>query len=493
MVVFTYPQIAVQLSGGATETTLVEVKNAVEAIEISNASIDAKLSSQATAAKQDALLAELQLKADLTETQPVSVATLPLPTGAATAANQATANASLSSIDSKLTAPLSVTGPLTDVQLRATPVPVSGTVAVSNFPATQAVSAASLPLPTGAATETTLAAINTKTPLLGQATMANSTPVTLASNQSAIPISQTSVVSTANSSTVALGVSGVFTGTSEQVQDYAAIEVSVFANQASAANGLSMQQSQDGTNWDFVDNYTIPASTGKVFSVAPCARFFRVVYTNGTTLQTTFRLQVVYHYSVPRSSTHSLADTITLQNDAELVIAQLRATNSTNSVPLIADASGNLSVNVGFMNGVATAMGAGNSSTGTQRVVIATDQLPIPAVPAPSSSSTNALSKADSTAFEASRVVKASAGRLYQLTGYNSSSAGTFVQIHNTTSVPADGVAPVVMFFVPPQSNFSYELKQGDYFSTGITVCVSSTGPTKTIAGAIAWFNARYL
>lgn len=70
-------------------------------------------------------------------TQPISAASLPLPAGASTSANQATANASLASIDGKLTAPLSVTGPLTDVQLRATPVPVS---------------AASLPLPTGAAT-----------------------------------------------------------------------------------------------------------------------------------------------------------------------------------------------------------------------------------------------------------------------------------------------------------------------------------------------------
>jgi hypothetical protein len=42
-----------------------------------------------------------------------------------------------------------VTGPLTDTQLRATAVPVS---------------AASLPLPTDAATETTLAAVNTKVP-----------------------------------------------------------------------------------------------------------------------------------------------------------------------------------------------------------------------------------------------------------------------------------------------------------------------------------------
>lgn len=43
------------------------------------------------------------------------------------------------------------------------PLPVNGTVAVSNFPATQPVSAASLPLPTGASTETTLSAIKAKT------------------------------------------------------------------------------------------------------------------------------------------------------------------------------------------------------------------------------------------------------------------------------------------------------------------------------------------
>jgi hypothetical protein len=53
-----------------------------------------------------------------------------------------------------------VTGPLTDTQLRATAVPVSGTF----FQATQPVSAASLPLPTGASTEATLSALNTKIP-----------------------------------------------------------------------------------------------------------------------------------------------------------------------------------------------------------------------------------------------------------------------------------------------------------------------------------------
>jgi hypothetical protein len=58
-------------------------------------------------------------------------------------------------VSGTVTANTGLTQPLTDTQLRATPVPVSGTF----FPGTQPVSAAALPLPAGAATETGLAAI----------------------------------------------------------------------------------------------------------------------------------------------------------------------------------------------------------------------------------------------------------------------------------------------------------------------------------------------
>ncbi len=113
----------------------------------------------------------------------------------------------MSAIYSDSQGKLKVSGPLTDTQLRASAVPVSGTVAVSNMVAqglTDAqlratavpVSAASLPLPTGASTETTLAALNTKTPAVGQALMAASSPVVLASNQSSIPVTLTSTTIT---------------------------------------------------------------------------------------------------------------------------------------------------------------------------------------------------------------------------------------------------------------------------------------------------------
>lgn len=97
----------------------------------------------------------------LTGTLPVSAATLPLPSGAATSAKQDTAIASLSSIDGKITAVN------------------TGAVVVS-----------SSALPSGASTSalqttgnSSLSSIDTKTPALGQALAAASTPVVLTAAQ----------------------------------------------------------------------------------------------------------------------------------------------------------------------------------------------------------------------------------------------------------------------------------------------------------------------
>lgn len=109
------------------------------------------------------------------------------------------------------------------------------------------------------------------------------------------------------------------------------------------------------------------------------------------------------------------------------------------------------------------------------------------------SSTTYQPTNATTTAYANSLVVKASLGALYSITGYNSKSTGQFIQIHNTTTVPADGVAPQVIFFVPALSNFAFDLNPyGRYFATGITVCNSSTGPTKTIGAADCWFDVQY-
>lgn len=107
---------------------------------------------------------------------PVSAASLPLPVGASTSAKQDLLLTELQ-FKAKLTDTQPVSGPLTDAQLRLSAVPVS---------------AASLPLPTGAATEATLSAASAKLPAtIGQKSMAASLAVTIASDQGAVPVSGT--------------------------------------------------------------------------------------------------------------------------------------------------------------------------------------------------------------------------------------------------------------------------------------------------------------
>lgn len=96
-----------------------------------------------------------------------------------------------------------------------------------------------------------------------------------------------------------------------------------------------------------------------------------------------------------------------------------------------------------------------------------------------------------STAAAASLVIKASAGTLMSLVGYNGKASAQFIQVHNTTTVVADTAVPIYSFTVPAVSNFSLDVPvSGSPFTTGIMVCNSSTQATKTIGSADCWFTA---
>jgi hypothetical protein len=89
----------------------------------------------------------------------------------------------------------------------------------------------------------------------------------------------------------------------------------------------------------------------------------------------------------------------------------------------------------------------------------------------------------------ASHIVSTRSALVEEVICTNTDSATVYCQVFNSTTLPADASQPDFVFAVPAESTASWDAQQGINFDTGVTVCVSSTAHTKTIAGAIAVFN----
>ena len=126
-------------------------------------------------------------------------------------------------------------------------------------------------------------------------------------------------ISETNSTKIALGIGATFTGTLVDTLNYGMSIISLKSDQDSAIDGLDIQFSPDGTNWDHSDVFSIPANTGKTFTIQTVARFMRILYTNGSVAQNFFRMQTVIKPVYVKPSSHRIADNLSGQDDAELV------------------------------------------------------------------------------------------------------------------------------------------------------------------------------
>lgn len=98
-----------------------------------------------------------------------------------------------------------------------------------------------------------------------------------------------------------------------------------------------------------------------------------------------------------------------------------------------------------------------------------------------------------SIAYTNSLIVKSSAGILYNITGFNSKTSSQFIHLYDSATLPNESSIPVLIFCVGSLNNFSLDLGvYGRYFSNGIVICNSSTGPIKTIGSADCWFDCQF-
>ena len=163
-------------------------------------------------------------------------------------------------------------------------------VSVDNFPVTQAISAAALPLPAGASSSalqsSNTAAITTmsgKLPAsLGSQTSAASLSVTMSSDES--PIDVTSVIASVSSDSGSLSISGAGSNTSQSkdTAGYTSVGVIVTSDQTDTQAGL--EWSHDDVTYHAVEQgVTIPSVIGlgatenvTYFKVGVLAKYVRV-------------------------------------------------------------------------------------------------------------------------------------------------------------------------------------------------------------------------
>jgi hypothetical protein len=159
-------------------------------------------------------------------------------------------------------------------------------------------------------------------------------------------------IDTNNSSTTQLDPGGTneFVGTGTDVSQFSSVAVTVHSDEDSALDGMVFEFSMDGTNWD--DKYTFnleeASSQTRRFQFPVTAKYFRVNYTNGTTITTEFRVQTILHRENILTSIHRVKDAVKDDRSAQImksvIIAQREGATLQDFYPVQADVSGNLKV-----------------------------------------------------------------------------------------------------------------------------------------------------
>lgn len=222
----------------------------------------------------------------------------------------------------------------------------------------------------------------------GQAAMAASAPVVIASNQSAIPVSgNQSAVSTTN------WTSATTLNTANTISVVNLNTVTVAMSNTSTMTGgvLTFEVSPDGTNWfpiamGRIDSYTVEttytlnAVQARAWSTSVDGftnfrvRLSTVITGTGTaTVFITAQTFAIEPISTVGQATAALLNTTSVLAAGSAIVGKVGIDQTTPGTTNLVALAANQSTNTAQMNGVTVLMGNGVSGTGAQRVTIASD------------------------------------------------------------------------------------------------------------------------
>ena len=231
----------------------------------------------------------------------------------------------------------------TTVALDASTITALGTVSVDNFPATQTVDGeVSLDAATLAALENTSVTVSNQLTQPLTDTELRASPVQVLSS---------AVHDTGNSTTTPLGSNAVFLGAAFDLTNYASWSVNVFTDQDSATNGFKIEWSDDGTNWDYSDDITYEASAGNMVTFGRKAHYVRFRFTNGAVAQGVLRVEAVAQPFAVRQTRKFIGDVVKDQDTGQVVIAAIQGKTTGGGggyVPVKVSPSGALVVDTGL-------------------------------------------------------------------------------------------------------------------------------------------------
>lgn len=156
-----------------------------------------------------------------------------------------------------------------------------------------------------------------------------------------------------NSSTTPLAANAQFTGSWTDTFGFALVKYSVQSDVISAVPGLAREWSTDTVNimrWDpadSLDSTRVGPTGGVVETAVPHARYFRIIYTNGNSPQTYFRLKSVLSRYVATGDLSDIGTPPVIGDHAMLVksvIVGKSTAGGTNYVDVKVNPAGNLAL-----------------------------------------------------------------------------------------------------------------------------------------------------